>query len=171
MSTSNSGVEFIKGFRDFVVFLQSLWGILAGISIFFPLSNAFTKSIPLEMWDEGGFAVLHPDFITTITTLITIFIIFWIYGQRHEFKAHMESRLIRRQAGLSFIFGVLALIVYYVVYNLMKSNFHYSVMGWYSEDPRRVFFDLVLLLAYTAFFGLITRAFVLLGMIEYFRKS
>jgi len=129
MSTSNSGVEFIKEFRDFIVFLQSLWGILAGISVFFPLSNALTKGIPLEMWDEGGFAFFHPDWITTITTLITIFIIFWTYGQRHKFKAQRVTRLIRRQAGLSFIFGLLALVVYLVVYVLMQSNFHSIVMG------------------------------------------
>ena len=47
MSTLNKGAEFIKTLREFIAFLQSLWGILAGISVFFPLSNALTKTIPL----------------------------------------------------------------------------------------------------------------------------
>jgi|LGOV01.1.fsa_nt_gb hypothetical protein len=48
MGTLNKETEFIKTLREFIAFLQSLWGILAGISIFFPLSNDLIKLIPLR---------------------------------------------------------------------------------------------------------------------------
>jgi len=33
MSTSNKRTTFLKEFGDFIAFLQSLWGLLAGISV------------------------------------------------------------------------------------------------------------------------------------------
>ena len=172
MSSTDKGTAFLKEFRDFVAFLQSLWGILAGISVIFPLSNVLAKVIPLEMWEQGGgFAFFSSEWVTGITTLLTIFIILWTYGQRHKFRDPKRRGRIRRQTWVSFGVGLLSLITYLLVYVLMQSDFHHSVMGWNSDDLRRVLFDVFLLLCYSAFFALVTRAFMLLGMIEFFGQD
>jgi hypothetical protein len=44
------------------------------------------------------------------------------------------------------------------------------VLGWESDDLQRVLGDIVLLVAYSAFFGFMTRAFMLIGMLEYFSE-
>ncbi|MDP2766416.1 MAG: hypothetical protein Q8O41_03045, partial [Candidatus Methanoperedens sp.] len=41
----------------------------------------------------------------------------------------------------------------------------------WSGDPRRLIGDVILLLSYSTFFTLMTRAFMLLGMIEYYGKE
>ncbi len=43
-----AGQPFLEELRDFLAFLRSLWGLLAGISVLFPLSNVLFSVIPLE---------------------------------------------------------------------------------------------------------------------------
>lgn len=47
----------------------------------------------------------------------------------------------------------------------------YDVLGWESADVRRLLGEVPLLLIYSIFFAFLTRAFVLLGMTEYFREE
>ena len=161
---------YLGQLKKFLKFLSNLWGILGGISVFFPLSNSLLKGgLPLEMWDEGGLAFLPPELITMITTLVAVFTIFWTYGQRDRLKRNKNH--VRRVACFSFVFGLISLTLFIVVYTLMKNDFHYSVMGWTSDDFRRLFFDLILLVLYAGFFGLMTRAFMLLASVEYFKRE
>ncbi|HWP00436.1 MAG TPA: hypothetical protein VNL74_07410 [Methylococcus sp.] len=118
------------------------------------------------MDDKGGLAFLHPDLVITVATFVAIFTMFWIYGQR-DGLARKTVRT-RRAAGFCFAFGLITLFLYIVVYTLMANDFHYVVMGWTSDDSRRVLFDLILLALYSAFFGLMTKAFMLLAAAEYF---
>lgn len=166
---ASAGSAYLKKIKEFFTFVSTLWGILGGISALFPLSNFLMKGgIPLKMWDDkGGLAFLHPDLVSIVATLVAIFTIFWIYGQRDSL-ARKTGRT-RRAAGFCFAFGLVTLFLYMVVYTLMENDFHYVVMGWTSDDPRRVLFDLVLLALYSAFFGLMTRAFMLLAAAEYFK--
>jgi hypothetical protein len=53
----------------------------------------------------------------------------------------------------------------------MQDNFHFTVVKWTGGDPRRLFLDVILLILYSAFFGLMTRSFMLLASIEYFKQS
>jgi len=173
MSNSNKETAFLKEFKNFVVFLQSLWGILAGMSVFFPLSNALTKVIPLRYIHDdpaGALEYLSPELITTITTVITLFVVLRTFGRRQRFKVKKERRLIQRQAWLSFALGLLALGLYCVVYFGIYELYYMPGEIW-SGDPRRLLGDILLLLSYSAFFALITRAFMLLGMIEFFGQE
>ena len=68
---------------------------------------------------------------------------------------------------LSFGAGLLTLVLYLVGYSVTLTN-AYEVWGWESQDPRHLFAEVPLLVAYVASFALVTRAFVLLGMIEFF---
>jgi hypothetical protein len=75
---------------------------------------------------------------------------------------------IQKTAGLSFLAGLIALIIYLTVQFAVANDFYWNVLGLESDNFWRVLGDIVLLLAYSAFFVLMTRAFMLLGMLEYF---
>lgn len=141
---------------------------------FFPLSNDLVKLIPLRRLHDdpaGALGYLSPDLITVVATLIALFVVLLTFGNRHEFEALKERRLIQRQAWLSFAFGLLAMIFYFTIYFGIYPPY-YEPYGIYSGDPRWLVGDFALLLSYSTFFALVSRAFMLLGMIEYFpRKS
>lgn len=171
MNSSGPGIAFLKEFKDFIAFLQNLWGILAGISVLFPLSNAFLKIIPLEVLDEDGLLVFFsPHLFTTIATLVSLFLILWTFGQRSKIKSSAGRAKTQWQAWLSFGVGISSLVIYIVIYFLI-SNIAYDVLGWESDDVRRLVGEVILLIFYCLFFSLMTRAFMLLGMVEFFRPK
>jgi hypothetical protein len=169
---AKKGAKFLEEFKDFIFFLQSLWGILAGISVLFPLSNVLIGVIPLRPYYDYIVALefFSPELITAITTLISLFIVFWTFGHRQKFKTNRRRRLIRRKAFLSFAIGLLALILYLIlhfgIFELL-----YGPWEIWSGDPRRLIGDILLLITYSSFFALVTRAFMLLGMIEYYKQD
>lgn len=169
MNTSNKRTTFLEEFRDFIAFLQNLWGFLAGISVVFPLSNVFIKIIPMKAYgEEGGvFEHLSPSLITAVTTLVTLFVILETFSNRDTFKEKQKRQGIQRQAWISFVIGILSLVIYLVIHT-MYFQYAWEPWGWGSGDPRKLFVEIPLLVAYSAFFALITRAFMLLGMIEFF---
>lgn len=173
MRNSHKGTQFLLEFKEFIAFLQSLWGILAGISVLFPLSNVFIKLIPLRhLHDDpaGALGYLSPALITAVATLVTLFVILLTFGNRQQFKALKERRLIQRKAWLSFAFGLLAMVFYFAVYFGIYP-LYYEPYSIFEGDPRWLIGDFALLLAYSAFFALVTRSFMLLGMMEYFGNS
>lgn len=170
MYSSNEGKVFLEEFRDFIAFLQNLWGILAGISVLFPVSNALAGAIPLGKWaqEKGGLAYFSPQLVTIVTTLIAIFVILWTFGQRNRFKSRRKRHLIQRQSWFSFACGIFALFVYLALNYAIIEGFYWNILKWESADPRRLLGDIVLLISYSTFFALVTRAFMLLGMLEFF---
>lgn len=158
--------HFLKEFKQFLQFLQNLWSILAGISVLFPLSNALIKIIPLSRWPEGGLVYFSPELVSTLSSLACLFIILYIFGRRHQIGK--QRRTIQKKAGLSFLAGVIALIIYLTVYIAVENDIWFTFFGVGSGDLVRIFGDIVLLSAYSMFFVLITLAFMLLGMLEYF---
>lgn len=173
MSATNKEHPFLIEFRDFTKFLNSLWGILAGVSVFFPLSNVLLKIIPLGyIADEGPGALefLSPKLITTLTTVAALFIILQTFHQRGTLRTRKQKNVLQHQGWISFGIGMVALLVYLVVafgiYWIL-----YEPLGIWSGDLLRVIGDILLLLSYGVFFAQLTRAFVLLGMLEYFSKA
>ena len=170
MESPQRGAGFIEEFREFITFLRTLWGLLAGISVFFPLSSVFLKAIPLEAYTENGvFNILSPPLITVVATVVTLFVILSTFGIRDEFRA-LDRRNTRRHAWISMGVSMAALMTYMVVHQIYD-EYAYSVFGFGSGDPRKMFFEIPLLVAYTAFFSLLTRAFMLLGMVEFYRDD
>jgi hypothetical protein len=170
MTNRNQGTPFLLELKNFVAFLQSLWGILAGLTALFPLSNVFVDLIPLgRLGDQPGGALgyLSPGLITAVATIVTVFVILFIFSQRSDFRAEEGRRLIQRRAWLSFTAGLLALTVYFAV-NFGIYPIYYEPFSVFDGDPRLLIGDFALLLSYSAFFALVTRAFMLLAMIEYF---
>jgi hypothetical protein len=169
MSNPKEEVSFIEEFKQFLQFLQNLWSVLAGISVLFPLSNALAKIIPLSPWPEGGLVYFSPELVSIISSLACLFIILYTFGHRHQIGRRL--RPIQKKAGLSFLVGVIALIIYLIVYLAVANDFWFNVLGVESGDFRRVSGDIVLLIVYSLFFVLMTRAFMLLGMLEYFGRE
>jgi hypothetical protein len=170
MNTSQNSKNFIQEFREFAKFLQSLWGILASLSVLFPLSNVFAKVIPLGVFDQdGGFVFFPLSLVTAMATLASFFIILSTFGQRHALKSHEQQSFFKRQASISFALGVFALIIYVGGHFVVLRGLVYG----YYERTATYFFeqligDVILLVTYCGFFALMTRAFELLAMLEYF---
>lgn len=160
---SHEGERFLDEFKAFLAFLKSLWGVLGGISVFFPLSNVLARVIPLRsIEDDGALVFLKPVLITAISTLITLFVVFWTFTNRGAIVS------IQRRAWGSFLVGILMLVSYVVFYHV-KASYAFSVWGWESDDPRHLLAEVPLLVAYATFFALTTRAFMLLGLLEFYR--
>lgn len=170
MESPQRGRDFLKEFREFIAFLSTLWGLLAGISVFFPLSSVFLKVIPLKAYEaDGVFNHLSPPLITAVATVVTFFLVLSTFSQREEYKGVSRNN-IRRRAWISMGVGMIALIAYITIHQIY-AEYGDSVFGLGSDDPRKLFFEIPLLVAYTAFFALLTRAFMLLGMMEFYRNG
>ena len=175
MTNSNNETPALQEFKEFVSFLKNLWGILAGITVVFPLSNVLTKVIPLQKWagdtGTGAFYVLSPTLVSVVATLCALFIILWIFINRSNFSKKTAG-LNQRKALRSFLIGIFCLIGYLVVYFLISEyEFFWSQFNWTGDDPRRILGDFILLFLFCGFFALVTRSFVLLGMIEFFARK
>ena len=88
----------------------------------------------------------------------------------NNFAEDPQKYAMQRQAWISFGFGILALLLYLVINFGVYSAF-YAPLDIWSGDLRRLIGDFLLLIFYGIFFSLLTRAFVLLGMVEYFGKT
>lgn len=168
MDNSQKEETSMDELKQFTRFLQSLWGTLAGISVLFPLSNALAKVIPLSQWPEGGFVYFSPTLVTAISTVTCLFIILGTFGRRQQFAIAKRRRSINRDSALSFLVGGIGLSFYLIGHYAVVQNFYYTVFNWVTGDPQRAFGDLLLLIAYCVFFAFMTRALMLLGMLEYY---
>jgi hypothetical protein len=72
-----------------------------------------------------------------------------------------------RNAWISFGISILSLLAYLVIHQVYR-EYAWEPWGWGSGDPRKLIAEIPLLVAYVIFFSLLTRAFMLLGMIEFY---
>jgi hypothetical protein len=172
MNSAGRGTQFLQELKEFLAFLQSLWGLLVGITALFPLSNVFANLIPLGTIHDpqGSLGFLSPALLTATATLVTLFVILSTFGRRSDVEAPEQRGRIRRQARRSFAMGVFALAVYLAIYFGIYPLW-YEPHNVFEGDPRLLIGDFALLMSYGTFFALATRAFMLLAMLEYFAKS
>ncbi len=171
MRDPGNGTDTIEEFRAFFAFVQDLWGMLAGVSIFFPLSNELMRVIPIGgFYDEppgsGAFQYFSPELVTSIATLVTLFVVVSTFGRRHRYNVGNFAP-VRRQAWLAFGLGIASLALY-LTGNFGIYELCYGPYRIWGDDPRRLIGDMFLLSTYSVFFALTTRAFTLLGMAEFF---
>jgi hypothetical protein len=143
--------------------------MLAGTSVLFPLSNQLAQVIPVSKWPEGGLVHLGATIVTTIATFAALFIILWVFAKREHMSRPNIWRSLPKTAAVSFVAGIIALLVYLLLEYLISHDFYFRVLKWESDDLRCIVGDLGLLISYVAFFTLITRAFLLLGVREFLR--
>ncbi len=171
MNLPESQKDYLDELRAFLVFLKNLWGLLAGTSVFFPLSNVLLRAIPLRAYGEDGvFDQLSPFLITTLATVVTLFVVLVTFAGRDRFREAAKSRTAPRAAWLSFGISILSLLAYLVIHQAYR-EYAWASWGWGSGDPRKLFAEIPLLITYVVFFSLLTRAFMLLGMMEFFGKK
>lgn len=123
-------------------------------------------------WTDGGFAYLSPTLVTALTTLVCLFVVFWTFTTREQIQQRGPWTTLPKQAVWLFGAGVGALNIYNLGgHYAITHDFYFAVLWWESDDLRRIFGDLVLLIAYSSFFTCVTRAFLELGLREYLRRK
>ena len=169
MGGDERGAEVVGELQAFLAFLKNLWGALASLSIFFPLSSRLLRVIPLTAYgEEGGvFDHLSPALITTVATVVTMFVLLVSFTGRRRFRGPDVRRRAVRAAGISFGSGIGLLVVYLVLHQVYR-EYAWDRWGWGSGDPRKLLAEVPLMLTYVGFFTLVTRGFMLLGMLEFF---
>ena len=133
VESQQRGSGFLKEFREFTAFLSTLWGLLAGISVFFPLSSVFIKVIPLRAYEtDGVFDQLSPALITAVATVVTLFLVLSTFGRREEFKG-VSTKNARHQAWISMGVSMIALIAYMTIHQIYE---HLGVCRIYRPHRR-----------------------------------
>jgi hypothetical protein len=161
----------VSELQSFLVFLGSMWGALAGLSVVFPLSNVLADVIPLSSVSaDGAFVRISPAVVTAVSTVSVLFSILWLFGTRQDVGNSNDLTNIRKGALLSFSIGLVLLVAYLGLYEL-KLDQAYSSWGWESDDLGHILVEVPLMALYSGFFVLLTRAFVLLGLIEFYGNT
>ena len=161
----------VSELQSFLVFLGSMWGALAGLSVVFPLSNVLADVIPLSSVNaDGAFVRISPAVVTAVSTISVLFSILWLFGTRQDIADSNDVKSIRKGALISFALGLVLLVAYLGLYEL-KLDQAYSSWGWESDDTRHMLVEIPLMALYSGFFVLLTRAFVLLGLIEFYSQA
>jgi hypothetical protein len=168
-----AAMTFLEEVQDLFAFLHSLWGILAGVTLFFPLSAAFFKLIPVEYrWETSdymrGFGYFKPPLVIAMTTILIIFTMFWLVSHREQFRPR-KRRIMQQRALRYFAAGIFSLLLYLTAYEVVADITY--VREIYGGNPALVPYDLLLLAAYAGFFVSLTAAFMILGMIEYYGEK
>lgn len=161
---------FLDEFEAFTEFLRHLWGILAEVSVLFPLSNLLFDVIPTDEEALWALATVtdHEVLLGAVATVGSLFVILWTFGQRYRFEGWRRRR-VQRRAWLTFGGAVALLLVYLFLYALALGGDEGVIIGQAesSSDVRYLLFQLAMLLVYAGFFSLTTRSFVLLGLVEF----
>jgi hypothetical protein len=109
--------------------------------------------------------------VSGFATLACLFIVLWTFGQREEMRVSREWSSLPQRAVRSFGLGAVALMMYLAGHYAISNDFYFRILGWQSDDLRRIAGDVVLVIAYGGFFVLVTRAFLALGLREYLRDK
>ncbi|SRR6266568_2303499 len=138
------GEGAVADLREFLRFLGNLWGVLATITVLFPLSNWLIAVLPLPPGSERLSSVL--------ATLFSLFAIFFVFVLRH---ADFGDEYSGGDIGFLIVASLLALgcgVSVLVVYSYVRL------------EPVAAGVSPVL---YAGVFGLFTAAFTLLALAEY----
>ncbi|MEV2237158.1 hypothetical protein [Micromonospora sp. NPDC049891] len=133
----------------------------------FPLSNAFLAVIPV---DDGGrpFQDLPPAVVSAVTMLTCIFLTFATFGRRDRFADPRSRGRYARSARICFAAALAALAGYVLapsgLYRALITDSPDSAIGL-------ALYDGLFAALYVVTFALLTRAFLLLAMLEYFAEE
>jgi lysylphosphatidylglycerol synthetase-like protein (DUF2156 family) len=142
------GARALRDLREFLAFLENLWGVLATATVLFPLSNLLTAVLPLLPGAER--------LSTVLATLFSLFAIFLVFVLRHvEFTDDWgdgDIGFLILASIWTFVGGAAVLIVYlYVRLQPLAAG--------------------VVPVLYGSVFGLFTTAFTLLAVVEYVHEE
>jgi len=132
-------------FKGFIHYLQSIWGLLSGITVFFPISNYFIEVIPVP-WNK--------DRHLFIASLMSMFVIFFLYSIRKRliYSKYMPQLI----SLLSFLSGM------YFLWDYLNWSSKYGTLWPLPFEHNYLFI-------YGLIFGLFTSSFTALALVEYDR--
>ena len=112
-----------------------------------------------------GFGYFKPSMVIAMTTIAIIFVMFWLVSHRAQFEPR-KRKVMQRRALRCFVLGVFSMVFYLTAYEVVADvTFAKEI---YGGNPALISGDLLLLASYAGFFVLLTGAFTILGMIEYY---
>jgi hypothetical protein len=170
MSGTDAPTASLPELKQFLEFVSGLWGLLAGISTLFPLSNLLIEVVPLDQLPAGGYAYLPGSAVSVVASLSCVFVVLWTFGQRAA-AVRWARATVHRRAWRCFLGALAALVLYYVLYLALAHDFYWIVLHWESGALQRLLGDVLLLLLYVTCFSLLTRAFLLLALHEFVRAQ
>ena len=147
--------------QSFIKYMASLWGVLGGVTVVFPLADVLLNVIPLPV---DGYHKSTAPIAIPITSLVALFTLFFTFVERD--KAQFATA---RRSAVFFIFAMFFLLAFMLLEHFEESLRVRLFPTLDSTD------DYVLLLVgvvpfYVAFFACVTRAFAILALIEFKRK-
>lgn len=160
----------LKDLKLFASFLRNLWGLLAVLSILFPIISGLAGLIPLRSVAENGVLVwFSPELFTTIAVLISLSIIFAIYRSRSSFVKQANLDRLHSLSFKSFGVGVTALLIYLTLYFFLRSNLPPEIQAS-AAGGSHLLLEALLLCLYSGSYALVTRGFALLAIGEFLKR-
>ncbi len=151
-----------EDFQSFVKYMASLWGALGGIVVVFPFADVLLKVIPLPVDSYGKSTA---TIAIPVTSLVAAFLLLYTFVQRDR-----PQTTTTRKAGMYFTLGLGSLLLF-----LLLEHFQYPLRSAYLPELDSTDDYVLMLVAivpfYVGFFGCVTRAFALLALIEFRRRS
>lgn len=143
-----------------------LLGLVAVATILFPVANVFAQVIPLRAWPEGGLSYFSPWLVSSVAAIACAFTALWTAMQGRA-KPHQGPNS-PPNTQLKLLAGSLAAVaVFVLIHQAIASEFYYDVLGWESDDLRRMVGDVALTTAYAMGFALLTRTLFSWAQISY----
>ena len=140
--------------REFISYLTNLWGLLSGISIFFPLANRLASALTLPKGYE--------NITTVLSSIVCIFVVFYLYLEADYFDEYQLGRKALTFFGVAigclvgfFVFGsgetqnaelivfqsILQLLAYAGMFASFTGAFTFLAIKYAAEHPRQTPYD------------------------------
>ncbi len=168
--------------RKFIHFLTNIWGVLAVLSPALPwITSKFSEAVPtshsnIQDFLEGrsGLTFVPTNVMQLIATAMAIYFVLATWVGRAEVVKKWRAQLHRRSylllcagvAAIFFYWGLWLLAPALANQGLRSGRFEHSLL---YERSAQVLNDLPLVGLYVSAFTCITRAFMHLALVEYFR--
>ena len=153
--------DYITNLTALFKFLGSIWGLLAGVSVLFPLSNVLFKVLPLTQRTQEsprGLALLPTQLVTTIASVLTLFVLLQTVASRDLITSNSRAT-VQISAGVCFLFAMEFLVLYLRTYYRPSPQ---------KQRPYNILYsDFLQLFTYALLFAMLTLAFTVLAYKEY----
>jgi len=148
--------------QDFIKYIGSLWGVLGGIIVIFPLADVLFNVIPLP---EDGYGKSTAPVAIPLTSVVALFILLYTFAQRTQ-----SRYLTLRRSGIFFVFGMISLISFFLL-----EHFEYPlrvrIFPSLDSSDDYILYLVFVVPFYVGFFACVTRAFAILALLEFKRGS
>ncbi len=138
-------------FGGFLKFLANLYGMLIGVTLFFPLSNYFINSLTVD--NTLLFKESTRGIYLGITTLVSIFNLLSNYNNKDKLKEKGEDFL-KKNSYIYLFSGLLSIILFFYLPGAL-GNFDFII----NNDGMRKVVEVLSLILYLGIFISLARSF------------